>query len=103
MRICLIVGATVVSSVGGYYLAQPCDKITFTLKSRDITMALYPECASFLSGENLDQHAIVKATYFKGNAMEVAAAFDMCFGAAVWLALALHVFGAELYVSLQSV
>lgn len=98
-RIGMFIGVIVVSSIGGHYFAQPCDKINFTLGGRGKTMTLYPQCAAFYSGENLDQHAVVKANYFGGNVMEIATAFNICFGPAAWLALTLHAFVAELYVS----
>lgn len=62
-------------------------------------MALYPQCATFFSGENLDQHAVVKANYFGGKLMEIATALNISFGPAAWMALAIHAFAAELYVS----
>ncbi|KAI0427089.1 hypothetical protein F5Y09DRAFT_350660 [Xylaria sp. FL1042] len=100
LRIGLIVGAIVVSSIGGYYLAEPCDKINYALHGQDATLSFYPECASFFSGENPEQQAIVKANYNGNNAIEVGAAFNIVFGAAGWLAIALHAFGAELYLRL---
>ena len=63
-------------------------------------MSFYPECATFYSGDNLDQHALVRATYYGDNIMEVGTAFNIVFGPCGWLALALHIFGAELYVSI---
>ncbi|KAH8165745.1 hypothetical protein CIB48_g2493 [Xylaria polymorpha] len=100
LRIGLFIGAVVISSIGGYYLAQPCDKINFALKGQDATMHFYPECAPLFSGENLDQQAVVSVNYFGNNAMEVGAAFNIVFGPAAWLSLALHVIGSELYLRL---
>ncbi|KAI1425885.1 hypothetical protein F5Y12DRAFT_324580 [Xylaria sp. FL1777] len=100
LRIGLIIGAIIISSIGGFYLAQPCDKINYTLNGQDATMLFYPECASFFSGENLDQHAVVKANLFGDNAIEVGTSLNIVFGPAGWLALALHLFAAELYLRL---
>ncbi|KAK5631048.1 hypothetical protein RRF57_006763 [Xylaria bambusicola] len=100
LRIILFISATILSSIGGYYDAQPCDKINFTLGGQDATMSFYPECAAFFSGENLHQQAVVKATLFADNAIEVGAIFNIVFGPAGWLALVLHVFGAECYLRL---
>ncbi|GAP90552.1 hypothetical protein SAMD00023353_5000400 [Rosellinia necatrix] len=99
-RIGLFIGALVVSSIGGHYLAQPCDKINFAVGGQNATMELYPECAPFFSGANPDQQAVVDANYYGNNAMEVGAAFNVVFGPAAWIALALHVIGAELYLRL---
>ncbi|KAI0459979.1 hypothetical protein F5B21DRAFT_204695 [Xylaria acuta] len=100
LRIVLIIGAMIISSIGGYYAAQPCDKINFALKSQDATLHFYPECAPLFSGEHLDQQALVSANYYGNNAMEVGVAFNIVFGPAAWLALALHVIGSELYLRL---
>ncbi|KAI1190322.1 hypothetical protein F5B17DRAFT_387612 [Nemania serpens] len=98
-RLLMFIGTVAVSSIGGYYLTQPCDKINFTIGAKD-TMALYPQCATFFSGENLDQHAVVKANYFGGKLMEIATALNISFGPAAWMALAIHAFAAELYLRL---
>lgn len=98
MRIGLIIGALIVSAAGGHYMAQPCDKINHTLKGQNITMKFYPECAPFFSGENLDQHVAVKANFHGDNIMEIATAFNIIFGPASWVALIIHMIGAELYV-----
>ncbi|KAI1352186.1 hypothetical protein F5Y01DRAFT_304261 [Xylaria sp. FL0043] len=100
LRIGLIIGAIIVSSIGGYYFAEPCDKISYALGGQDATLSFYPECASFFSGENLDQQAVVKANYIGNNTIEVGAAFNIVFGPAGWLAIAPHAFGAELYLRL---
>ncbi|KAI1131197.1 hypothetical protein F5Y10DRAFT_275604 [Nemania abortiva] len=99
-RIGLVIGALLISRIGGHYMAQPCAKINFTLKSLEATMAFYPQCAAFFSGENLDQHAVVKANWFGNNIMETGTALNIVFGPAAWLALVLHVVGAELYLRL---
>ncbi|KAJ8122840.1 hypothetical protein ONZ43_g1065 [Nemania bipapillata] len=82
--------------------AYPCDKINFTLKGQNATMAWYPECAAFFSGENLDQHAVVKAGFRGANVMETTAALNIVFGPAAWLALVLHIIGAEIYLHLTA-
>ncbi|KAI1178460.1 hypothetical protein F4777DRAFT_575994 [Nemania sp. FL0916] len=98
-RLILFIIAIIITYMSNYYLAQPCDKINFTLKGKDATLALYPECAPFFSGENPDQHAVVKAKY-GGNIMEIGTALNLSFGPAAWLALFIHAFAAELYLRL---
>ncbi|KAI0536546.1 hypothetical protein GGR58DRAFT_514429 [Xylaria digitata] len=100
LRIGLIIGALVVSAFGGYYYPQPCDKINYALEGQNATLSFYPECASFFSGENPDQHAIVKVNFNGDNAMEVGSAFNIVFGPVAALAIALHIFAAELYLRL---
>ncbi|RYC64664.1 hypothetical protein CHU98_g1566 [Xylaria longipes] len=100
LRIGLFIGALVISSIGGHYVTQPCDKINFILKGQNATMQSYPECAPFFSGENPDQQAVVLANLYGNNGAEVGASFNAIFGSAGWLALALHAIGAELYLRL---
>lgn len=99
MRIIMIVAVMILSNIGGYVSAQPCDKIEYILKSVNTTTTLYPECSSFFSGGNPAQQAIVNANYYGTNAVEIAAAFNITFGAAFWLAFAMHAVGIEIYVS----
>ncbi|KAK9422472.1 putative DUF2306 domain-containing protein [Seiridium unicorne] len=100
LRIIMIIAVIILSNIGGYDVVEPCDKIEYTLKSANATLSLYPECASFLSGENLGQQALVSANYHGTNPVEIAAAFNMVFGSAAWLAFALHAVGIEIYLHL---
>jgi hypothetical protein len=95
----MIIAAQIISQQGGYLSAQPCDKIEFVLKSANAATALYPECASYVSVENPGQQALVSANYYGTNPVEILAAFNLVFGVATWLALALHAIGIEIYVS----
>ncbi|KAI1284784.1 hypothetical protein F5Y07DRAFT_385472 [Xylaria sp. FL0933] len=79
LRIGLIIGAIIVSSIGGYYFAEPCDKINYALGGQDATLSFYPQCTPFFSGENLDQQAVVKANYNGNDTIEVGAAFNIVF------------------------
>lgn len=64
------------------------------------TLALYPDCASYFSGENPGQQTVVHADLPGAtSAAEAGAATGMVFGMAVWLALAIHAIGIEIYVS----
>ncbi|KLU85797.1 hypothetical protein MAPG_04817 [Magnaporthiopsis poae ATCC 64411] len=99
-RLVMFLAAYVVSAIGGYYMAEPCAKVaSLVAGGRDEMLARYPECAAFYSGVNLDQHALVTASMTLGRTESVGAAIDLNFGAAMWLALALHAAGIEIYVS----
>lgn len=77
---------------------MPCDKVDFMLGDR--TLDLYPQCASFYSGENLEQGVAVRTEFNHfTSAVEVAAALGSSFGTAYLIALLLHVVGLEIYVS----
>ncbi|KAI0445740.1 hypothetical protein F4803DRAFT_547783 [Xylaria telfairii] len=80
---------------------MPCDKIDSMLGDR--TLNLYPQCASFYSGENLGQSVAVcpEFNHFTSR-VEVAAALDSSFGTAYLIALLLHVVGLEIYLRLTT-
>jgi hypothetical protein len=35
----------VITAMGDYYVAEPCDKINFAIGGQDATLAAYPQCA----------------------------------------------------------
>jgi hypothetical protein len=93
------IAASIISNMSGYVLAQPCPLITQSFEN-DVTATLhfYPECENYYNGANQNQYAIITAN-INGTAIEAGTALDLTFGAALWLALALHAIGVELYVS----
>ncbi|KAH8194842.1 hypothetical protein TruAng_010995 [Truncatella angustata] len=99
MRIIMIIAVIILSKIGGYYTAQPCEKIEYIFRSANTTMALFPQCAEFFSGANPSQNVLVNADY-NGNVVEIASAFNLTFGPAGWLAVALHAVGIEIYLHL---
>ena len=62
------------------------------------TLALYAACNS-TTQDPYDIKVPVLAN-FGGNTDQVGASFDVNFGMAIWLALALHVIGVEMYLHL---
>ena len=60
---------------------------------------MYPACASYLNGTDVGQEAVVHADFGGDVSTELGAALNMSFGMALWLALALHAVGVEIYVS----
>ncbi|KAI3330871.1 hypothetical protein F4824DRAFT_491977 [Ustulina deusta] len=81
------------------HYAMPCCKVDSMLHDR--TLTVYPECASFYSGENLQQNAVVRPSLINPtSAAEAAAALDSTFGMASFLAFFLHSIGLELYLRL---
>ncbi|OTA52938.1 hypothetical protein K449DRAFT_390640 [Hypoxylon sp. EC38] len=99
-----IMGITMVlaSLNGGYYYAEPCDKINFILGSQNETIASYPECASFFSGEDPSRHVAVHATIFTKDKVKIAASINMVFGTAGWVAIVVHAALVELYLHYES-
>lgn len=98
-RIILILSAQIISSVGSYYIVWPCAKVAYTMRSEQDTLEMYPVCESYFNGSSLQQQAVVHADFGSGKATEIAAAMNLCFGMALWVATAMHAIGVEVYVS----
>lgn len=101
-RIIQGIAALIISSAGGhrYYSAQPCDKIAYMLNNDEqAVLSRFPGCTAFLDGSSPDQHVVVAASTRGGSSVEAAAMLNTFFGAALWLALAIHAIGIEIYVS----
>ena len=89
----MISAASIISLWGPFYKAERCDKLASFYKSNEALLAVYPSCNASTS------YVAVKADMNAGNAGNVAAALNLSFGMSVWLALALHAIGVEIYVS----
>ncbi|KAM0818685.1 putative Microtubule associated protein [Seiridium cardinale] len=100
-RFILFAGANIVSRIGGFFTAFPCSKIAWILGDQETTIAWYPECSSYFSEGDETKYVAVLGSVW-GNLAESAAAYDMSYGAAHWLALNLHVLGVELYLRLTT-
>jgi hypothetical protein len=88
----------VISSAGDYYAAWPCDKLDWTLSSRNKTLTRYPVCEKYYDGTWPSQAAPVLANFVGDHVEEIGAALDLAFGMSAWVALALHAIGVEIYV-----
>lgn len=102
VRIILILCTEIITNMGDYYYSMPCDKIQWIIGSQATVLQLFPGCQAMFSGQvpTVDASLLASMTASKENA---AAAFDMSFGMAVWLALFIHAALAEIYVSLALV
>lgn len=80
------------------YTVRPCAQIAFALGETD-TLAAYPQCIDYFNGIAPNLPVVVTADFSSSNAMELSAALGIPFGAAGWLALLLHTFAIECYVS----
>lgn len=88
----MIISAIIVSGPGNYYIAMPCRKIRFI----DGDLSRYSSCVA-----DPDAQAVVLADFGAEERLEhTAAAMDMSFDMAGWLALLLHAVGVELYLRL---
>jgi hypothetical protein len=84
-----------------YYDHRPCAVINFMFgNNATLVELLYPDCARFYSGTNLEQHVLIAANLTSGRPDHVAAGFNVAFGPAAWLALLLHCIAAEVYLNM---
>lgn len=99
LRLIQFTCVVIISRIGTYYVARPCEQVAGTIGDTNRTIELYPDCAAYFSGANPDQHTVVHADLLNAtSAAEAGAAVSMPFGMALWLALAIHAIGIELYV-----
>jgi hypothetical protein len=93
-RFIMIIAANIISmdGVDPVYQAMPCDKLNSFYDTTSELLDAHPICAS------LSARSSVKAD-MNGTVDEVAAALNLAFSMAVWLALAIHAIGIEIYVS----
>lgn len=100
MRLFQQVGVRLLSNQG-YVALRPCaqiasDGVLSTLAIREH----FSSCEAYFSGENMSQMTLVEANYW-GLPIEVNVALSFAAGASAFLALIVHIFGAELYVSID--
>ncbi|RYP58831.1 hypothetical protein DL769_008777 [Monosporascus sp. CRB-8-3] len=96
-------GSTLVRDIRtkDYYYSMPCGKVEYAIGDRDATMAAYPDSAGYFAGTDPRQVVSVKGSLTgPSNPAEVAAALDIVFGSATWLAFAIHLLGVEIYLRL---
>ncbi|KAL1859793.1 hypothetical protein Daus18300_009383 [Diaporthe australafricana] len=99
IRIIMIIAAQIVSQIGGYYDARPCEQVENIFGSAEESMAAYPDCAPFFNGSDPSKQVAVEAN-FNGDPVQLAVALGSNFGPAMWLAFAIHAIGVEIYLKL---
>jgi hypothetical protein len=98
IRIIMIISAQIISTSRIWYTVRPCAQIAFTL-GQTSTLESYPQCHDYFTGVSPNLPVIVTADFSSQNSMELSAALGIPFGAAGWLALLIHTFAIECYVS----
>lgn len=82
-----------------YYALRPCAQIASDGVMTDGAIAtLWPACLAYFTGHNPDQTVLVAANY-GGTPIEANVALSVTAGPAGWIALLLHMFAVEIYVS----
>jgi hypothetical protein len=94
----MIIAAMIISNKG-HYAVWPCAKIADTIDDGMDLVSEFPACAAYADGSNLNQVSAVLADMDGSSAANAGAALDLNFGMALWLALAIHAVGVEVYVS----
>lgn len=97
LRIILIISTLILTRIGGYYRAMPCQEIAFLVHPQSKLQNAYPQC--FLPNGTIDGWVAVRA-HFNGNVPQISTSLGLTFGAAGWLALFLHAIGVEIYLRL---
>ncbi|KAI8932762.1 hypothetical protein NX059_010252 [Plenodomus lindquistii] len=99
-RIVMIIATQIISDKG-YYAVWTCAKIEATLQNKTNWLDTYPSCASYADGSNVDQVSAVLASFGDaGGAPNTGAALGINFGMALWLSVAIHAIGVEVYLHL---
>jgi len=96
LRLIMIITAKIIGSMGGYYRAMPCDQLASLFKDHETFAASYPQC---LSATGITQGWVAVPASFSSKS-QVAAALDLTFGTAGWLAFAIHAVGVEIDIQL---
>ncbi|QDS67858.1 hypothetical protein FKW77_007636 [Venturia effusa] len=91
----------IISRIGSYWFAMRCSKVVSIMATYGIpsqaARGLYPVCVPFLNGQG-DPYAVVQAR--EGRPEQIAALLNVSFGMTLWLALAIHAIGIEIYIRL---
>lgn len=86
-----------IPGMGPYYEAMQCDYLRSFFDNWDALREVYPVCTS------PETWTAVEASMTGGGPENVAGILHMNFGTALWLALGIHAFGIEIYVSSELV
>lgn len=100
MRIVLIAVAIIVGQHGWLYRPLQCAVIEYLGEfNPDGVKPLYPNCTSYLAGEDPGQEVLVRTNWDFNDlpGMAVALRYGYLFGG--WTAFTLHAVGVEIYVS----
>ncbi|KAK5174514.1 uncharacterized protein LTR77_001594 [Saxophila tyrrhenica] len=98
LRLIMIIAAQILPFASNYYSVMPCDAIA-TLTSPGQFRKSYPQC--FVEDGTADGWIPVVAD-FSQDAVTVGAALQLGFSMGIWVAIAMHAIGVEIYLNLTS-
>jgi hypothetical protein len=97
-RLIMIIATVIISATGEHYTVWSCAKIGSTLPKSSMLLSQYPACASYVNGSDPNAVAPVLANLDGGTAVTAGASLNLSFGMGLWLAVAIHAIGVEVYV-----
>ena len=92
LRLIMVISATIISNIGGYYISMPCGQISYMGGDA----STYAACKADSNG----QTSVLANFNTPMGVEQVAASMQTSFGMAGWIALALHAVGIEIYLKL---
>ncbi|RAR08922.1 hypothetical protein DDE83_005759 [Stemphylium lycopersici] len=98
-RLIMIIAVQIIANQG-YYIVWTCAKIAATIPEEVDLATSYPTCATYIIGTDPEAVSSVAVNFGTGNSANTGAALDEAFGMALWLALAMHAVGVEVYLHL---
>lgn len=99
MRFIFVIMAVIISQKGQYYQPRECAQVRFIIQNETLFAEEYPQCLPNATIPAPGGITLVHANLTSNQNEEVAAALGTSFGSAAWLALFIHAFLVELYVS----
>ncbi|KAI4156893.1 MAG: hypothetical protein L6R39_000939 [Caloplaca ligustica] len=101
-RLINLASGPILSRLGNYYGVWSCDELDFAYKKLDMPFpeAEYPQC--LLPNGTLDRgfRVAVKAAELLSKPEQFAASHIQPFGANLWICIAVHIIGVEIYLGL---
>ncbi|TVY82193.1 hypothetical protein LSUE1_G002223 [Lachnellula suecica] len=100
-RVFISIGAVIISKKGDYYSVWECANIDFTFREFGFPGGLeemYPEC--LMPNGTVDGRVVVKAVHDFTKPIQAGSMINIMFSASIWLAIAVHIIGVEIYLNL---
>jgi len=98
LRLILIISALSITALDSYYTTMSCDEITFVYGSSVPVKNFYPQCST--PNSTVNDLVVVHAKFDFQRPEQIGASLRMSFGMALWLAIAIHLVGVEMYLGL---
>jgi hypothetical protein len=100
LRIIFLLMSLIITNKG-YFAPVACEKLAsrYMLDSAERVLQKFPDCQAFFDGVDPEKMVLVQAAFAAaGGKAGTQASLTLTFGAAWWLAIAMHAIGVEAYV-----